>query len=302
MNSTAYFIFDDDFQSDVIATYPSNFTVSESFPKRLIPGKETELNVLAVDDNQNKVVFPIFRLDVEHESSTIVEIAPAYSVNINNQIKIYGSPESRANLTITMENQEDVALTFEVTLTHCPPGYTFSFERRMCECSIDTKTPYHGIKKCNSTVYRVYLTPGYWAGYVPGDNASEDYLKTANCPYGYCNNSKDSFGILLPEEASTAAINELVCAENRMGRLCSECTNNTSVYYHTDETFLCGSEEKCHLGILFYLLTEIVPVTVLFLLIVLFSVQLTTGPLNGFLLYMQVFTTLQLFNRNCVEN
>ncbi len=46
------------------------------------------------------------------------------------------------------------------------------------------------------------------------------------------------------------------------------------------------------MGILLYVVSEIVPVTLLFVIVILFDVPLTTGALNGFLFYMQILNTL----------
>lgn len=45
-----------------------------------------------------------------------------------------------------------------------------------------------------------------------------------------------------------------------------------------------------------FIVSEILPVTILFLTVILFDIKLTTGSLNGFLFFMQVFSTLHITN------
>ncbi len=59
------------------------------------------------------------------------------------------------------------------------------------------------------------------------------------------------------------------------------------MYYHSQGSNNCRSNEKCHYG---FIASEILPVTALFLTVILLDIQLTTGSLNGFLFYTQMFS------------
>lgn len=226
LNSTATFIFEGGIKKDTIATYPLNIATSEDFPKCIIPGKETTLSISATDDTQSEVSSPVYRLERDPEITSNITISPTHTIITNNIIKVHGPPRSKGKLIVTLLEQEDVAISFDIILDECPPGYVYNIWSSVCECSTDTERLYLGIRRCNLTVYRANLIPGYWAGYV-GDDPSEGSFRTANCPLGYCRNRLNEPEILLPAKASLD-ISEVVCVSNRRGVMCGECKINTS--------------------------------------------------------------------------
>ena len=84
-----------------------------------------------------------------------------------------------------------------------------------------------------------------------------------------------------------------MCDNNRKGCLCGRCNENTSVYCHSVR-YTCGSNELCRFGILIYMVSELLPVTVLFSVILLFNISLTSGALYGFVFYAQTLSLLPL--------
>ena len=78
---------------------------------------------------------------------------------------------------------------------------------------------------------------------------------------------------------------ELICSENRMGKLCGNCTANHSVYYHSN-SYKCGEESYCKYGILLYILSEILPLTIVFMVIIAFNISFTSGEV---ILFAQIF-------------
>ena len=190
-------------------------------------------------------------------------------------------------------------LMFNVTLQECPPGYVEKTEgkQRTCYCSAYTEyKQYVGIKKCNDTSNQAKLTHRYWAGYI-NNSTSANNFRVANCPEGYCgrNTEQNPLEVSLPH--SVHELNDAVCSENRHGIICAKCKNGTSVFYRAQPTFLCREETYCNFGILLYIISQIIPVTILFLILIL-HIQLTTGALNGFILYTQIGDTLALTGGN----
>lgn len=51
---------------------------------------------------------------------------------------------------------------------------------------------------------------------------------------------------------------------------------------------------ECDYGMLFYILSEIVPITTIFLVIIILNIQLTSGALNGFLFFVQFINIMQI--------
>ena len=88
--------------------------------------------------------------------------------------------------------------------------------------------------------------------------------------------------------------------QNRHGRICANCTNGTSIFYHTQNTFDCIEDKHCSWGIVLYFISEIVPVTILFLLVILFDIKLTSGALNPFIFYTQILEILAINANNLI--
>ncbi len=85
----------------------------------------------------------------------------------------------------------------------------------------------------------------------------------------------------------------LVCFDNRKGYVCGQCTTNYTAYYHTEE-FNCMPKHLCKWGWLVYLASEILPVTVLFVVVIIADIQFTAGYIQGFVLYIQVFDLIKV--------
>ena len=148
---------------------------------------------------------------------------------------------------------------------------------------------------CNDTLWRAYRIRGYWVGYEKDKNISEKSLYTGNCPYDFClyNDS------LLPDVANAEELNQVVCTATRTGTLCGQCREEYSVFYHS-LYFSCKKNRYCKFGWLFYILSELVPVTTIFLVIVIFNVNFTSGSMNGFIFYSQVVVLLQITAGNSI--
>ena len=57
-------------------------------------------------------------------------------------------------------------------------------------------------------------------------------------------------------------------------------------------TYTCGDITYCQYGIPIYIATEILPVTIIFLVILLFNISLTSGALYSFVFYAQILLRL----------
>ena len=62
-------------------------------------------------------------------------------------------------------------------------------------------------------------------------------------------------------------------------------------FFHS-ETFVCVNNALCSWGPLLYLVSEILPITIIFLTIVFFSIDFTTGGVNSFILFAQMLPLL----------
>ncbi len=140
---------------------------------------------------------------------------------------------------------------------------------------------------------------GYWAGYNIKFDDGYGAESTYTCPKGFCAyNFSINFEILLPNTTSVSEISSIICQVNRKGILCGNCKPNHSVFYHSAE--YNSRKRDCYLGWLFYILSKLLPLTVLFGLVIGLDIKFNSGYLNGLLFYMQIFDTLYISGSKAV--
>ena len=81
-----------------------------------------------------------------------------------------------------------------------------------------------------------------------------------------------------------------MCNSNRVGILYEDCKLHYTTYYRSP-IYECCDNWNCQSRIVFYLLSEILPVTVIFFVIILFDVKLTSGALYSFIFYSQILNS-----------
>lgn len=118
-------------------------------------------------------------------------------------------------------------------------------------------------------------------------------LYTAICPLNFCKlNSLSNYSSELPNASSE--LSEHVCGVNRRGVVCGRCSEGCSPFFHS-EGFECGSNKLCSIGIIFYVLSELIPVAIFFTVVITFDFSFTSGNINGFIFFSQ---TLELLSVN----
>ena len=255
---------------------------------KVIPGENYDLGIMACDELGNKV--QTILKATTNSTKYPVHIDLAHEYISDGKIQISGPIGATFPVDIHTSGLRRIGRSINVTLISCPPGYVHLNDSNVCVCSADLSvTDYHlpGLTKCSPS-FQAVLNKGFWAGCdVDGK------LLTAECPMGYC--SYDSvnataFSVLLWNNCS--AIEKQLCGpQNRKGVLCGKCADNYTVFIHSLR-YLCGECKLGHLGWLFYILSELVPLTILFVVIVTFNIPLTTGAANGFILFAQVVDLL----------
>jgi len=275
-----------------IATAASQFNYSKG---SFIPGQLKKLPMNITDDKGNTAnTYTTFVASVtETNGAVVLDNDTKYS---SNQIfRFYGEPHSTANLVLKTTSTTPYSVNMAVDITNCPPGLCLRFNHNsentgMCSCNCG----YQGVSSCDIHVYESTIAPLFWAGYVDkSHNGDEKYFTTAYCPNGFCSSSNLNF-------SDYRELDVVICKpQSRTGILCGECINGTSVY-SSSFTSECG---ECHnlrhgkyFGLLQYALYEIIPLVIFFLLLVLFNFSLTSGPLNGFIFFSQVVSSIAAYN------
>ena len=264
-----------------LATHPNHFTLDTGSPVHIIPGSEYKIPLSAVDEANNTLLGIVYEASVDSQRTNgSITVDPAFLQVSNNTIRLQGNIGDSANLHL---HASDVMLSFNVTLIECQPGYMYD-ESQTCRCAA---SEYLGLApRCDPNAY---LKHGYWMG-VCFENSTK--LCTAFCPYGFCSYSKmNPTGGIHPLPTNYHLLTSYICSPNRAGRVCGMCVNGSSVYYHSCR-YKCGPEELCNLGWFFYLISEILPLSLVLGIILVFNISFTNGNVNCFILFAQLLDSL----------
>ena len=133
-----------------------------------------------------------------------------------------------------------------------------------------------------------------WAGY-DSNNALDSTLHTALCPHSFCSYNSSSFtaSYTLPGVANNTILSDFICRDGRTGKLCGGCKSGYSVHFHSPN-YDCKMSRTCSIGWLLYIISELVPLTLIFAFVLRFNISFTSGTLTGFLFYAQVIDILSV--------
>ena len=266
-----------------------------SDPLPVPPGQPLALPFQLLDD-LNQETFGLYHVSMYGYDKNSIQLDPARSYISDKTVLLYGYPGSRATLQLATTGFREISLSVQIEMQQCPPGYiikNYTDKGIDCVCSANTATKYFGIQRCDTIKKIAFIGRGYWARYNDDFNASASTLESGNCPYTYCHTERKSLSTdyELPSYASRHKLDMLICGSYRTGKVCGRCRPNYSTFFHSI-SYKCSLNRHCNIGFLLYVSSELLPVTLLFLIIVLFRIQLTSGALNGFILFIQVIDVM----------
>ena len=293
-NSIGNFTFKGDC-NDSISTSSGNLTWTiESDTFFVVPGKIEILPIATWNDLSNEVldVYKVSVHKIGNSPNNSIEVDSAYTFISNKYIKLLGSPGDRGYITLESVHKRKIVYEFLVQLNECPPGFV-EVEDKQCECSFNEKNRIEGIFSCNEETFEAQLLAGYWMGYdnyYSNDSGNTTELIYSFCPFSYCLSNADKTEATLPQNTSEEALDEIICGESRTGKLCHKCRKGFYSNYH-DYDYNCKMKE-CKFGWLLYIISEIVPVTLLFTVVILFNISFVDGAVSGFVLFAQISDTM----------
>ena len=275
-----------------IATEGGNFNLTEDPPFFIIPGEEHRLAVVIYDDIGQEVETTFRASMVSNSSEGEIEVDDAFSCLSGNVIQLLGEEGNAGVLLLETVTSRKNSIAMNITLLPCPPG--FKMVEQECTCSTET---YSAIVSCDLKNFHANIKVGYWVGYVDNDTFS-----TAVCPLGFCAYNNSNFGrdVPLPKVASSSELDEYICGPTRTGVLCGQCSEGYSVYYHSPN-FVCNKSRLCKLGWLFYILSELLPVTLTFIAVLVLNISFTSGAVNGFILFSQLLDPVVIGGSGVME-
>ena len=284
-NLTAIFEYFTFSSNNTISTGPVTLHLHEA-QLAPYPGLPYTMSITQLDQFNNNITnLPLFPISAQMLKDLSVKIDISYSIANNYIIVFKGAVGDKGTLLI-QTTEYNASLIINVTLNQCPPGYIFQSDT--CHCSHSTSLYYYGILHCVEDRNAVIAT-GLWAGYL--DN--EATFATADCVTSICdyhNSISNNYGEhILPLNYSL--LTDHVCATGRTGVLCGTCIADYTTYLHSPN-YKCGESTHCQYGSLLYIISEILPVTGIFLLILFFNINLTSGALYSFIFYAQIVNSI----------
>ncbi|XP_065888117.1 uncharacterized protein [Dysidea avara] len=274
-----------------IATEATQFSVKNT-TLNLYPGKSQILEVGIKDDrNQpSNVVFVTQLSNGDHNRTATID--PRYRYVSNPAILLYGEPHTIVTLSL-QHNGAQKTLSYTVKFLDCPIG--FFLDNYTCNCTADSEDRFiPGIERCDSHSYTSYVENFYWVGFV------NNKMATVYCPLGYCARNTNSFlRRLQPNESDSSET--IFCAPvNRMGQVCGECKEDFGVAANSDERKCIKCQNGKHFGLLLFIIYEILPLLLFFMLLLYFNITLTSGYFTGFIFYAQVLRAMNIYANNAI--
>ena len=255
------------------------------YPLKIIPGEEHEHQLRIYDDVGNLVN--------ESLSATVSnDDVSVFSTCLGRYVTLNGASGQRANLSLQTHPPRQSYIELEVELAECPPGFVSS-DGKECTCNSHA---YVGLIKCDTNILHSYLMRGFWIGQL-NDPSGSNELATGLCPVDYCNYdnqfSENEPTVRLPQRVEQ--LDRAICGEARTGVLCGKCREGFTTYFHSPH-YQCKTQNTvlCKVGWLFYILSEIVPVTMVFITVLALNISFTSGAINGFILFSQLVYSLKI--------
>jgi len=292
-NWTNKFFYHPDDSSQVSSGIAS-LSKSNHIDMDIIPGNITRLPVTPQDDWQHSTQGSVWLYPHDRQK---VLVHP--NLTADYKVAAHGHPGDFSEVLVVTDGPRNVSLTITMTLKQCPPGYKWNKDNRVCECSYEN---WRGILYCDDTSFTSYVARGYWVGYLlkTYNIANESSLVTVKCPSQYCNTFDTSFRRQLPSTADETIMDHMICGpQKRTGTLCGNCTSDHGVAINVRAfQFHCINCSNTKYSWVKYLLSEFLPLTIFFIIILFFDINIHSGVTSSIILFFQVFDALKIVSED----
>ena len=240
----------------------------------------------------------MFSAQVAHRESSEARIAPPFDYVTNQSIVFtHGEPVNDTSVSLDLYTVFSRAWHIKYTLleSECPTGYKSSFNSEysgdVCQCSLINGSYHNHLSCASDQSHAIVIDDGHWIGQPTSDGTGPLYMGL--CPLHYCMESENKNGYILPVISPPSELNfdHAICSHaNRMGVLCGQCMENFSISANTFDyrCVNCSNADLFGLNLALYLTESYLPVIVLFIVIIVFNIRLTTGPAVSFIFFCQV--------------
>ena len=269
------------------------------------PGLPFNLNLDIRDDHASEMKEKVVFLASRNSSGSALGVGgDPYSYIWGTNTTVWG--ESGENVSLKLDTIKGRAwhLKLFIELQPCPPGLIPTSVSQLksnneqadnmnntqppdflscsCPANLVTSSPV----LCDSNHHSVRLANNYWMGY---NNSSDFTYLTGQCPPGFCHQNKKFSHFYLPNNSK--ALETLICGSiNRHDILCGKCIDGYGPAVNS-RSYECVNCTDPVVNTLKYVSSVYIPLVVMFLIIIIFNVRLTTGAANSFILYAQIISS-----------
>ena len=267
-----------------------------------IPGELIKLEIAVHDElyvNVSNVTLYSVAIESPKNDPNFQIVSRFKHITFSGRIRVYGSPNTTGVIAVTTDDLKNLVIKYTIHLIDCPPGYISNngTEERKCIC-IESEYNYLYCEKHGITSS---IRIGHWVGYVGQHN---NIIATSICPLGFCKQHKITSKYAIKNSqlrvipSNTTELSSFICLSGRTGTLCGECCHGYSVAYHS-AFYECQKDSiNCRYGIGLYILAELLPMTCLFLVVLLCNINFTSGAINGFILFAQIIDIMYIDGNN----
>ena len=171
--------------------------------------------------------------------------------------------------------------------TSCPTWFYFNNAKQQCECGQQVE-----MIRCNQQEKKVSIFHGHCVTYA----GQEGLYYAGLCQFVAKNNTNGLFSEL-PSDPDN--LTEVMCGPyNRKGLLCGRCIDRygPAVFSFESKCADC-TEHSTGYNVSLYLSLQLIPITLFFMCVLFFHLNITAGPLLGYVIFCQVYMiTLQHFS------
>ena len=255
------------------------YNSSNNASLKVIPGKVFKFPFMGLNDFDN-VTSAIFTIFSSNEDVSIPN--PVVQTGGSTFLKVKRKINGTFYLQFeTVDNRKHVGY-IAVTVEDCPMG--FILKNDVCECiTMNMSNSYEGVDYCSFDKLDIYIRPGYWAGLVEQGG----FFSTYACPFSYC--------IQTNHQTVLNDNSDMLC-KNRTGRLCGECKHGYGLSVGTLDCVNCTGSNFVAWIIL--ITTTYVPITIVFISLLVLNMNLAVGPIHSFIFFCQVFPAISLDNNH----
>ena len=260
-----------------VSTGPSNLNLNY-ISISAVPGWTTKLPVSALNDFGDTIQTVFTAAPCTGEDKDKIRVSNITEYIADNNIIVQGVTNSSANILLRTLDPRVISSQLRVDIQGCPPAYsplTCPDDPEMI-CNCICTNSFYGVGCHNELhdmkVYR-YNCLTYW-------HEGGGDLVSGRCPYHQNHTSFKSFANFSEEQ---------ICGGlNRQGTLCSKCKAGYGVSVNS-YNFKCVKCDARYSWV-FYILAELVPIIIFFIIVALFNISATSAPMNAFVFFSQMVT------------